>query len=85
MSSWQMGARLNETEAVSLIIGLSPEQARQQLNKHIPIAQTAEIQMNPEWWPRLPVLPFRIKLINLLEIAQVENSDAAFSIMDGEN
>ena len=72
-ASWLMGARLNENEAISLVIGLSPEQARQQLSEQTPIAGNAEIRMNPEWWPRLPVLPFRIKLINLLENVPINN------------
>jgi hypothetical protein len=83
-ASWRMGARLDETEAVSLIIGLSPQQASQQLTENTPIAETAEIRMYPEWWPRLPVLPFRIKLINLLETAPVENPDVPFSILNDE-
>jgi len=72
-ASWQMGANLNETEAVSLILGQRPEQALQQLNDQTPVERGTEIRLTPEWWPFLPVFPFRIKIINLLETAPTES------------
>ncbi len=68
-ASWQTGANLNETEAIAIILGLAPEQALQQLDDHSPIKAGTEIHLTPDWWPRLPVLPFRINIINVLETA----------------
>ena len=76
-ASWQMGANLNETEAIAIVLGLAPGQAIQQLNELAPIQPGTEIHLTPDWWPRLPVLPFRIKLINLLETAPIENQSAS--------
>ncbi|MFC1997287.1 baseplate J/gp47 family protein [Chloroflexota bacterium] len=66
-ASWQMGANLNVTKATSVILGLAPEQAHQQLEQLTLIEPGTEIRLTPDWWPRLPMLPFRVKIINLLD------------------
>jgi hypothetical protein len=72
-ASWQMGANFDAARAVSLSLGLTPEQASRQLNDQMPIEESTEIRLTPEWWPRLPVLPFRITIINQLDTtAQTE-------------
>jgi hypothetical protein len=76
LAEWQLGAKLNETQAVSLVLGLSPQQASQQLLDQMPIEDSPKIQLTPSWWPRLPILPFRIKIINELT-AQPNNQNTA--------
>jgi hypothetical protein len=66
-ASWQVGAILDETEAVANILGLAPEQALLKLNENTSIEAGTVIRITPEWWPRLPMVPFRINLINKLE------------------
>lgn len=66
-ASWQLGAIIDETKAVANILGLSPEQALLKLNENTSIEAGTEIRITPEWWPRLPMVPFRINLINKLE------------------
>jgi hypothetical protein len=68
-ASWQMGANIDAAQAVALALGLTPEQATQQLIDQMPIDDNAKVHLTPEWWPRLPVLPFRITVINELEMA----------------
>jgi hypothetical protein len=63
-ASWQMGADIDAAKAIALTLGLTPEQATQQLVDQMPIEADAEIRLTPTWWPRLPVLPFRIKIVN---------------------
>jgi hypothetical protein len=90
-ASWKLGATLNEPQAVALVLGLKPEQATQHLSNEMPIQGIPEIQLTPDWWPRLPILPFRIQLINPLAI-QSENTlhplvdpDAVFEFATREN
>jgi len=63
-ASWQMGANMDAAKAIALTLGLTPEQATQQLMDQMLIEDNAEIYLTPAWWPRLPVLPFRIKIVN---------------------
>jgi len=72
-ASWQVGAILDETKAVKDILGLSPEQALLKLNENTSLEAGTVIRITPVWWPRLPMVPFRINLINQLE-ATLENN-----------
>lgn len=49
-------------EAASISVGLTPEQAAQRLQSSLPITGSPIIRLIPEWWPRLPLLPFRISV-----------------------
>ena len=46
--------------------GLSapPDLAVEQLSAELDLADPAQIQIIPDWWPRLPILPFRILITN---------------------
>jgi hypothetical protein len=63
---WQLHARrqlfatLPQTQAIQLAVGLSPSQASQRLARDLPLAGPPQIALTPAWWPRLPILPFRI-------------------------
>jgi hypothetical protein len=75
-ATWKLGANLDETQAVSLVLGLPPEQAIQQLREQLPIEGSPKIQLTPNWWPSLPILPFRIKIINELVAQPVSQNTA---------
>jgi hypothetical protein len=55
-------ADLEGEKASSLIRGLAPAQANEKLRASLPIENTLLIRTFPSWWPRLPVLPFRISI-----------------------
>jgi Baseplate J-like protein len=63
---WQLHARrqlfaaLPQNQAIQLAMGLSPTQAALRLAKELPLAGSPQIALTPAWWPRLPILPFRI-------------------------
>ena len=56
----QLFATLPQNQAIQLTLGLSPTQASQRLAKDLPLAGPPQIALTPAWWPRLPILPFRI-------------------------
>jgi hypothetical protein len=64
--SWTMSAerliraRLDPAQAALLILGLDPAAAAQRLQERLPLAEAPAVLLSPSWWPRLPVLPFRI-------------------------
>ena len=84
-ASWEMGAKLNKTEATSMVLGKAPDDAVQILDEQTPIEPGTNIYLFPEWWPRLPVLPFRIKIINSLDSTTSVDQDKSHSIIGLEN
>lgn len=60
--AWQSRAIIDPTEAIALAQWQTPEEAAPALLENLPIQKTTQIVMNPPWWPRLPILPFRISL-----------------------
>ena len=67
--SWEMTAsrvlhaQLAEAQAASAVLGLPPARAAQRLLTGLPLASPPHIDLTPSWWPRLPLLPFRINII----------------------
>jgi hypothetical protein len=61
-ASQQILADLEEDRASRLIRGLDPGQVNQKLRASLPVENTPLIRIFPSWWPRLPVLPFRISI-----------------------
>lgn len=53
-------AVIEEQQVRELVRGLTPNQAASVLQAQLPLDEEANIQLTPPWWPRLPVLPFRI-------------------------
>ena len=53
-------ARLIGSQASSLALGLSIDHAKQRMVSNLPLSSPPVISLNPTWWPRLPILPFRI-------------------------
>jgi hypothetical protein len=58
----QVQARIVEAEAVQLSLGLEARQAVSRLQNSLPLEQAPRIELQPDWWPRLPFLPFRISV-----------------------
>jgi hypothetical protein len=56
----QLQAQLPGPGAVRLVMGLDPAQAAERLEAALPLDAPPEILLVPTWWPRLPILPFRI-------------------------
>jgi hypothetical protein len=69
VARWKMGARrqlqarVSEPQIVRMALGLDPQQASQRLEATLPLETSPEIELVPSWWPRLPILPFRIVVL----------------------
>jgi hypothetical protein len=61
-TSRQIQAQLPEAQAIQLSMGLEPLQAAERLENAMPLASSPEILLFPTWWPRMPILPFRIRI-----------------------
>ena len=65
-ASWKMQvsqsilAKLDGNQTINLVLGKPIPSASRQLADAFALEHPPDIQINPEWWPRLPVLPFRI-------------------------
>lgn len=58
-AQWQVKASIDATRAIQLAQWQTPQIATSELTGHLPI-QAATVKLSPAWWPRLPILPFRI-------------------------
>jgi hypothetical protein len=56
---WQTKAEVDEIQAIRLVQWQIPQIAADVLTGNLPI-QGSTIKLSPAWWPRLPILPFRI-------------------------
>jgi len=61
-SARQLLAQISEPLIVRLSLGLDPIQASERLSSNLLISQPPRIDIIPTWWPRLPILPFRITI-----------------------
>jgi hypothetical protein len=65
---WQISAQrtlyadIPPSQAINLILGASPTQAAERLSATWPLSSDPDIRLTPPWWPRLPILPFRISI-----------------------
>ncbi len=65
---WRIEARrtlksvVDERQVQELVRGLTPDQAASTLQAELPVEEEVDIQLAPQWWPRLPILPFRIEV-----------------------
>jgi len=66
--NWQIHAQrmlkatLDETKAVGIAVGLPFKQVGQALYSALPLGSPPAIILTPAWWPRMPLLPFRISI-----------------------
>lgn len=61
-ASRSIQAQISDDQAAQLSMGLAPAQAGHQLMDALPLAEAPRIFLFPSWWPRLPLLPFRITI-----------------------
>jgi len=55
-------AQVSEQEAVRLALGQPREAVQARLASALPLANPPQVQVFPSGWPRMPVLPFRIRI-----------------------
>ncbi|MCI0519994.1 MAG: baseplate J/gp47 family protein [Chloroflexi bacterium] len=55
-------ARVRPDQAAALLLGKPPAQGPALLSASLPLGSPPVIVLNPAWWPRLPLLPSRIKV-----------------------
>jgi hypothetical protein len=59
----KLQAEIAVGKVISQINGLPIHQAMDHLKGTLPLAADAQIILFPEWWPRLPLLPTRILVL----------------------
>jgi len=55
-------SQLDPMTAVQLSLGRKPAGVLMRLKEAYPLAESPVIQIKPDWWPWLPVIPFRISV-----------------------
>jgi hypothetical protein len=55
----------DKTEIIHLVLGKIPTEAEDLIQEYLNLSDPPVINLKPQWWFRLPALPFRIN-INLL-------------------
>jgi hypothetical protein len=66
MLRWQLHAyrhilaQTPPSQVTRLVLGFDPEKARQRLQNELALEEPPQILLVPGWWPRMPVLPFRV-------------------------
>ena len=59
----KLAHEIDLAHANALVRGLSPRAAGEVLKSQFKLARAPEIQMSPSWWPWLPLIPFRITVV----------------------
>ena len=68
LPSWQLSAQrtlyadIPPAQAITLILGSPPAEAAKRLSAAWPLSTAPVVRLSPAWWPRLPILPFRISI-----------------------
>jgi len=62
-ASRNLQASIQPEKAINLILGSNPVQAATRLDTNFLLQGPPVIRLTPSWWPRLPILPFRISVI----------------------
>jgi len=69
-ASWRIHIRrsmqpnISDRQVIQICLGQDPRLASQRMLNDLSLAQPPTIIMSPSWWPRLPILPFRIEVIS---------------------
>lgn len=69
IARWQINAirsfkvHIPEEQVFNIIKGQTPTMARQLLIELFPLNDPPELAISPNWWPRIPLLPFRVQVI----------------------
>lgn len=53
-------AQTPASQVTRLVLGFAPEKARQRLQSELALEEPPQISLAPGWWPRMPILPFRV-------------------------
>jgi len=61
----QVQAKISKSQAIQLTLGLDPTQAQEQLRFYLLLGNPPHIKLFPNWWPRMPIIPFRIVIITV--------------------
>jgi len=67
-AAWELVAQrsiqknFSENQIVQAILGLAPSAAKERLASRLQLESEPQIAVTPYWWPRLPVVPFRINV-----------------------
>jgi hypothetical protein len=59
----EIRAQIPVGKAAGLALGLPPAEAEARLEETLPLAGPPSVELIPAGWPRLPVLPFRIRVV----------------------
>jgi len=60
---WNEIRQIPEHEVIQLVLGEEPANAEKFLEQSLDLKETPQIILSPNWWFRLPALPFRINVI----------------------
>ncbi|MEE8356198.1 MAG: baseplate J/gp47 family protein [Anaerolineales bacterium] len=60
---WNEIRQIPEHEVIQLVLGEEPADAEKILEQSLDLKETPQIILSPNWWFRLPALPFRINVI----------------------
>lgn len=63
LTSQKARSTYGEDEVISMVLGQSPEAAKRMLENRLVLKSSPVIQMIPGWWPKIPYLPFRVRVI----------------------
>jgi glutathione S-transferase len=59
----QIRANWNADAVIRSVAGSQPGAAAQRLSADFRLRKAPTIELNPSWWVRLPILPFRIEVV----------------------
>jgi hypothetical protein len=75
----QILAQTPAAQAIRLVLGFNPEEASKRLQSELALEEAPSITLTPSWWPRLPILPFRVEVqINQPGAMQEQPASAGF-------
>ncbi len=60
---WEDRRILNQQEIIQVILGKKPIEAKRLLQEYLQMEHSPKIGLYPDWWVRIPALPFRITII----------------------
>ncbi len=60
--TWNESRIFNQQEIIQIVLGLKPLDAIHLLEKEYNLDSSPLIDLKPGWWPRIPAVPFRIKI-----------------------
>jgi hypothetical protein len=55
-------AHIEPNQVIALAQGQPPEEMLKQIMSTLTLAKTPSIRLSPSWWPRMPLLPIRIRV-----------------------